>query len=697
MTLAPMLPEEHCERLENIVRLVNKHQAHLPALNERVPWAAPANPPTIIPPNPCRSPPNLLFAPIWATCYFKIPLSMEETIFHVEVWLVSVLKSGVLIHESSGMLFGDDMGVVWIIRVLIKVFLNFVAVKYNISFPSEIPAECDISRLPLSEWPHVLAQLDSWAQRLHDSIAILQRTSEAHALSLPSADDNDDLQSYEPIAYKSTLEPSLPVKQHWLLKKKSKQRLGGLEGSELEASLESEDDSLEDEEMDFDAMDRRGQDSDEESNDKKERDGEGKDSEEDEGEPIPLALVLLPQALRNRLRHGRPCQHFLIYDLTWRTAANEFRMLSDLYTKPLDIDLDLLAAVQHSPVPLLTEYILCRQAIWKRTKSLAQSLFEVATCILESFSTAFCSYATRVDVTGRTLAEARWTWIELQEFQLKATEYLNKLQGNWLAELIPTNLADLHWLVLSQVEWADAFAKKKLTQAKHCQSIWKTAVLLEPFPAQHLSSGMWFAFGNLTDGEEPSGFRDALAQVTEDLAGPRTSAQDAAQELCASPTGTAAPSSSIKTMSSIKTNSPVETALSLVASVASITPTTPAAPATPITPAIVSMSPAPDSATDTVPPCSPTVPSTSLPVPPSVTGNMPQGPAGHKQPARKSNGLDNSVQHISSQHTATPDVNMEARQTRALSARALIQAKQAAEAVKELSGMRGQRKPKRRK
>ncbi|KAG9086510.1 hypothetical protein FRC06_003051, partial [Ceratobasidium sp. 370] len=726
MTLAPMLPQEHHERLENIVRLVNEHQAHLPASNERGLWAAPANPPTIIPPNPCCSPPNPLFAPIWATCYFKIPSSMEETIFHVEVWLKSVLKSGVLIHEPSGTLFGDDMGVVWIIRILIKVFLSFVAVKYNISFPGEIPTECDISHLPLGEWPRVLAQLDSWAQRLRDSIAILQHTSKARTLGLPSADDDDDLQSYEPIAYESTLEPSSPVKQRRPSKKKSKQRLGGLEGGESEASLESEDDSLEDEEMDFDAMDRRGRDSDEESNDEKERDGEGKDSEEDEGEdaecantaglfdssggggsgrstPTPSSVVASGtlKSIEARVpaptlppwkRRTNAFSSFIVLDQwrittlknvglaldalgtsihTWRTAANEFRMLSDLYTKLLDIDSDLLTAVQHSPAPLLTEYIL---RCWKHTESLAQSLFEAR----DDCEPEIERLKTRVDVTGRTLAEACWTWIELHEFQSKATEYLNKLQGNWLAELIPTNLADLHRLVLSQVEWADAFAKMKLTQAKHRQSIWKTAVLLEPFPAQHLSSGMQFALGNLTDGEEPSGFHDALAQVTEDLAGPQTSTQvvskpnsaamtnspgtveninitgapssipamqqnptlersnivvqDAARELHASPTGTAAPSSSVKTMSSVETNSPVETAPSLVASVASITPTTPAAPAAPaapatpaapaapaaptaptapaapaapaapITPTIVSVSPAPDPAADTVPP-----------------------------------------------------------------------------------------------
>ncbi|KAG8730128.1 hypothetical protein FRC10_003042 [Ceratobasidium sp. 414] len=112
MTLAPMLPQEQRERLENIVCLVNEHQRHLPASNERGPWAAPANPPDIIPPHPCRSPPNPLFAPIWAECYFKIPSSMEATIFHIEVWLESVLKSGVLIHELSGTLLGGDTGVV---------------------------------------------------------------------------------------------------------------------------------------------------------------------------------------------------------------------------------------------------------------------------------------------------------------------------------------------------------------------------------------------------------------------------------------------------------------------------------------------------------------------------------------------------------------------------------------------------------
>ncbi|KAG8726266.1 hypothetical protein FRC10_007284 [Ceratobasidium sp. 414] len=132
---------------------------------------------------------------------------------------------------------------------------------------------------------------------------------------------------------------------------------------------------------------------------------------------------------------------------------------------------------------------------------------------------------TRVETTGKILTEARWTWVELQEFESKATEYLNKLRGDWLANPIPTDLADLHRLVLSQVEWADAFSKTKLEQTNKRRVIWKTTVPSEPFPARHLSSGMQFAFGNPTDNEEPSGLRDALAQAAQDLAGPLTSTQ----------------------------------------------------------------------------------------------------------------------------------------------------------------------------
>ncbi|KAG9085204.1 hypothetical protein FRC06_003704, partial [Ceratobasidium sp. 370] len=279
LLLATMLPPEHRERVENIVRLINEHQFHLPASNESGLWATPTQPPKIIPSTPSRVPPNPFFVPIWADCYYKTPSSIEETIFYIECWLEAILKSGVLFHEPSGSLVGGDTGVVWVIRVLLKVFFNFVGVKFNIPYPCSIPADCDISRLPLGEWPRLLNQLDAWTQRLRDSIAILQRTSEACSLGLPSA-NGDDPPSHEPIAY-DTVEVSSPAKRPRPSKRKLKQKFNGLEGSESEASFESESSSSEEEEMDFEMVDKgKGRDSDMEENDEEEENGD-EDEHED--------------------------------------------------------------------------------------------------------------------------------------------------------------------------------------------------------------------------------------------------------------------------------------------------------------------------------------------------------------------------------------------------------------------------------
>ncbi|KAG8713012.1 hypothetical protein FRC08_013794 [Ceratobasidium sp. 394] len=286
LSLAVMLPQQHRERVENLVRLVNEHQSHLPASNELGAWATPLLPPKIMPSTPFRVPPSPFFAPIWAVCYFKTPSSMEETIFHIESWLGEIRRSGVLVHAPSGSLFGSDTGVVWPIRVLLKVFFNFVGVKYNIQFPDPIPEDCDISRLPLGEWQRLLKQLDDWAQYLRDSIVILQRTSEARALGLHSADD-DDIPSHESIARGTTVELPSPAKRR-PSKKKAKQTLKELDGSESEALFESEESSSDEDEIDFEVMDKGkgresdGEESDEEGSDEEMHDGEEKNGSEHE-------------------------------------------------------------------------------------------------------------------------------------------------------------------------------------------------------------------------------------------------------------------------------------------------------------------------------------------------------------------------------------------------------------------------------
>ncbi|KAG8776239.1 hypothetical protein FRC12_001014 [Ceratobasidium sp. 428] len=281
LSLTPALPQEHRERVENLVQLTNTHESHLPASNEIGHWGAPVPPPKVLPSTPPTSPVRTFFNNFWAETYYKAPTSIEETIFHIETWLESQIKSGALIHGPSGTLLGGETSVVWLVRLLILVFFNFSAVKYNIQFPHPIPTNCDMSRLPLNEWPRLLGQMDSLAQRLRDSISILQRTSEARALGLPSThNDNDvDTELHELIA--STMEnhsTSMKRRRHRKDKKgKGKQRED--EGWE-DQSLDSDESSSSDEESNFEDKDKSGEqaDSSSEEGGDKEKDGEEEES-----------------------------------------------------------------------------------------------------------------------------------------------------------------------------------------------------------------------------------------------------------------------------------------------------------------------------------------------------------------------------------------------------------------------------------
>ncbi|KAG9073869.1 hypothetical protein FS749_014605 [Ceratobasidium sp. UAMH 11750] len=197
----------------------------------------PVAPPKFIPSTPTRAPPQPFFTPVRGPeCFYRATKTPEETLAHYENWQDVVLKSGVLIHKPSGMLFGDDSGFVWVIRTLLQIFFNFLAAKYRIQFPSDIPASYDVSCLPLNEWTRLLGWMDSWAQTLSDSITILQRTSEARSLGLPST-DYANAEADEPVGGTDPVMGSAPLKR-----RKPKPKKGPKGGESDEGEWEGGDD-----------------------------------------------------------------------------------------------------------------------------------------------------------------------------------------------------------------------------------------------------------------------------------------------------------------------------------------------------------------------------------------------------------------------------------------------------------------------
>ncbi|KAG8722609.1 hypothetical protein FRC09_005968 [Ceratobasidium sp. 395] len=596
MINAAMLPQEHRERAENLVRLTNDLQSHLPASNGVGAWGSPVPPPKLIPSTPFRTPPVPLFVPIWAILYFKPPSSFEETVFHVWAWLEALVKSGALIHKSSGTLLGGDTGVVWVIRVLLVLFFNYVGVKYRVGFPDPIPADCDISLLRLGEWPRLLSYMDSWTQRLRDSVAILQRTSDSRALGLQSF---VSLELLNPTTELQTITdpPSSPTPPQLSKKKskgKGKQKLTDYASGSEEDASSSEGSSLEDEE-DFEQKDKQAEDADDD-----EEEDEGMDMDADMGRghatsrddlehssPVSDGTIflsaqestgLLPNQVNSQSRSNKPTrpivpwkkranafgafivlQHqpasaiksgAIALDLlskaerNWTAASTELNLLCDLYEKPLELDPGELTAASSTAAPILAEYLLRRRAAWKRAESLAQSIFEVAARILDSmrmsmiclakvnqqiefyreagagFEVPATALETRVEYSSKAMTTARWTYVELEAFEGLTTRRSNQLQGNWLANTIPSDLAGLHNLAQGQVLWANAFSTLKTSHIDKRKQIWSNVTSVSSFPREHLTSGMRFAFGNPTGREEPTGLLDALARAAEELVNP---------------------------------------------------------------------------------------------------------------------------------------------------------------------------------
>ncbi|QRV88376.1 hypothetical protein RhiJN_16394 [Ceratobasidium sp. AG-Ba] len=227
-------------------------------------------------------------------------------------------------------------------------------------------------------------------------------------------------------------------------------------------------------------------------------------------------------------------------DKTLASTRQEFEAVCNSYKEPLEIDLTVLDTYTNPDARLLAEYILRRRAVWFRAESLSRSLFEIDLRINQNFRDMFIASGqarvwielkesqsiaqdltfpevpiveSRVELSNKSLVESRWAHNELRGFDALATKQLNKLQGNWLQETPPTDLAELYRLAQQQLEWFDTFQQIKRDQIKPHQELWALVCNGTAFPVHHVTSGMAYAFGNPTSAEEPAGLRAAFKRV----------------------------------------------------------------------------------------------------------------------------------------------------------------------------------------
>ncbi|QRV77085.1 hypothetical protein RhiJN_05100 [Ceratobasidium sp. AG-Ba] len=425
-TLASMLPEEHSSRLSNLIQLVNEHQSHLPASDKMGIWNCPKAPPEYIPQTPCNVPQSPFFYPAnGPACFYKPPLALEGTIGYLEIWYESLWMSQVLIHQPSGTLYGGDRSIGWLTRTLAYPYISVGAARYNIELPGPMPEGYDASRLPISEWPRLVNWVDTTALRIRDSIAILQRTSNARALGLSptyisphlnhglntNADPDTDplLESSEPVAG-----PILMPESHRALKRKGKKALHRIESDEEDDENLDGDDSGDHMSVDYETLDRSP-------------DADNNGGEAFHGsflvhdvqvatcsDPGPSTMASRPNTTKRATRpqalwrqranaFGKflilnkykpptiPLSHDSIMealdkgDRIWATARRDFELICSMYHAPLEVDLSPLDTFNDSHARILGEYVLRRCAIWSRTELLAKSLFEIDLRIYEFF------------------------------------------------------------------------------------------------------------------------------------------------------------------------------------------------------------------------------------------------------------------------------------------------------------------------
>jgi hypothetical protein len=228
-------------------------------------YASTKPPPKIIPPSPHSKNPS---DSIWLGASYYQPLHLaphDGTIAYFEDWQEDIKT--VLMHEPSGTLYGGELGVVRVVRPLIQLLLNFSAVRGDFTPIEAPPAGYDLTRLPINEWPRLLQWIDAWTLSIKNSTAILRKTSDQHRKGLDNLISSpEDIQ--EPVSTDegATLPDLEPIYELSMGKKRS---CGG-PGSKRKrrASTVSEDEALavddgsegEEEDIDFEELDKTSQD-----------------------------------------------------------------------------------------------------------------------------------------------------------------------------------------------------------------------------------------------------------------------------------------------------------------------------------------------------------------------------------------------------------------------------------------------------
>ncbi|KAF8596093.1 hypothetical protein BDV93DRAFT_563697 [Ceratobasidium sp. AG-I] len=106
--------------------------------------------------------------------------------------------------------------------------------------------------------------------------------------------------------------------------------------------------------------------------------------------------------------------------------------------------------------------------------------------------------------------ELCWMYKEIVAFERLATEWSNRLPGNWLADEIPTYGPTLYNLVSPLVDWAKAAHALDASLRAQRKQMW--LAVGRPFETRH-ARPLWYCFGNPRPHEMPEGFQTCLRAI----------------------------------------------------------------------------------------------------------------------------------------------------------------------------------------
>ncbi|CAE7080871.1 unnamed protein product [Rhizoctonia solani] len=171
-------PEGPKTRVLTILDTANTYQEHLPVSHPIGVWLREGGIPLVL----AQSPQEALnhSKSFWLPPDYFLPpglAALQGTLYFFEAFQDELYEGGLICHVPSKTFYGGHTGVAAIVRALIQIYLNCLAVQGVFQPPEKPPAGYDISRFVTSEHDRIVGWMDKWAAVIKRHTVILAETS----------------------------------------------------------------------------------------------------------------------------------------------------------------------------------------------------------------------------------------------------------------------------------------------------------------------------------------------------------------------------------------------------------------------------------------------------------------------------------------------------------------------------------------